>query len=236
MANKNNTGDNNSGNRNSGNRNSGNWNSGDWNSGDWNSGNRNSGDCNSGNCNSGYRNSGYRNSGDWNSGDRNSGDWNSGNRNSGDCNSGNCNSGDWNSGCFNTDEPCARFFNRDSKVKLSEFRQTTAWPDFSDMQPCVWIEESIMTDDEKKEFPTYKTTGGYIKTLAYKEAWAVWKRKTSKENWEKVLALPNFSWEVFTSITGIEIDDSSESKKKVVELREKADELLAQAKALEASL
>ena len=211
-----NSGDWNSGHRNSGHRNSGNRNSGDWNSGDWNSCHRNSGDWNSGDGNSGYGNSGY---------------WNSGNRNSGYGNSGN-----WNSGCFNTDEPLARFFNRESNVKLSEFYNSDAYPDFSEMNPCVWVEESMMTTEEKKEFPSYKTTGGYLKKLEYKDAWGVFWRKTTEENKKKVLSLPNFDASIFKEITGIDVNQNSEAKQKAIELRKKADELLKSAEALETSL
>ena len=196
-----------------------------------NSGDRNSGDRNSGDGNSGYRNSGDVNSGDWNSGDRNSGYGNSGYGNSGDWNSGNRNSG-----CFNTDEPFARFFNRESNVKLSQFRLTSSYPDFSDMSPCVWIEESMMTDAEKKECPTYKTTGGYIKKLEYKDAWGVFWRKTSEENKKKVLALPNFDASIFKEITGIDVEGNSEAKQKAQELEDEATKLLAKARELRESL
>ena len=221
---------------NTGTDNSGYGNSGNWNSGNRNSGYGNSGYGNSGNRNSGDRNSGYGNSGYGNSGDRNSGYGNSGDRNSGYGNSGNWNSGNWNSGCFNTDEPLARFFNRESNVKLSEFCNSDAYPDFSEMNPCVWVEESMMTAEEKKEFPSYKTTGGYIKKLEYKDAWGVFWRKTSDENKKKVLALPNFDASIFKEITGIDVNQNSEAKQKATELRKKADELLKSAEALEASL
>ena len=158
-------------------------------------------------------NTGTDNTGENNSGDRNSGNRNSGDRNSGDRNSGYCNSGDWNSGGFNTVEPDALFFNKPTTIKLSEFVQTSAWPDFYEMNPCVWIESSIMTDKEKTKNPTHETTGGYIKKLSYKDAWAVFWRKTSDENKKKVLALPNFDKIIFREITGIEVDDVKEEPK-----------------------
>jgi len=191
----------------------------------------NTGKDNSGNWNSGNRNSGDWNSGDWNSGYRNSGDWNSGN-----WNSGNWNSGNWNSGIFNTDETYMRAFNKPTTIKLSQFIGSDAYPDFLDMNPCVWVESSIMTAEEKKENPTYETTGGYIKVLSYKDAWTVWKRKCTPENWQKVLALPNFDPQIFEEITGIKVEDNPEAKQKAKQLREKADELLKQATELEQSL
>ena len=228
-----NSGDWNSGNRNSGYRNSGDWNSGNWNSGyrnsgDWNSGNWNSGNCNSGDCNSGYRNSGYRNSGDWNSGNwnsgyrnsgyRNSGDWNSGNRNSGDCNSGDCNSGyrnsgnwnsgdcnsgDWNSGYFNSNEPNARMFNKMTNIKVSEVKI----PDWCRFDLTVWVSHDTASDEEKiKHKREIETSGGFLRSLDYKDAWRLAWNKASVEERKKLFDLPNWNNEVFKEITGIDAE------------------------------
>ena len=156
--------------------------------------------------------------------------------NTGENNSGYGNSGNWNSGAFCTIEPTALFFNKPTTFKLSEFIFSDAWPDFSDMNPCVWIEESMMTDEEKKEYPSHKTTGGYIKKLDYKQAWSIWKRKCSDDNWQKVLNLPNFDADIWKEITGIDVETNDASKKKATELRKKADELLKHATELEQSL
>ena len=149
--------------------------------------------------NTGYYNSGDYNSGNYNSGDRNSGDYNSGNYNSGYRNSGDYNSGDRNSGSFNTDEPTIRMFNKDSGLLSNEID----YPNFYEFYLIRWIEEKDMTKEEKEQHSEYKTTGGYIKKYGYKEAWANFWRDTSEENRQKFLNLPNFSWEIFTSITGI---------------------------------
>lgn len=186
---------------------------------------------NTGTNNTGRSNSGHRNSGDYNSGHRNSGYYNSGYYNSGHCNSGYYNSGD-----FNTNEPKMRLFNRECPYTRTELYAKGMMPDFSGMNPCVWIESSIMTDEEKKANPSHETTGGYIKTLSYKEAWAVWKRKCSKENWEKVLALPNFCPKIFEEITGIKVEDNSEAKQKAQQLEDEAAKLLQHAKELRSSL
>lgn len=93
-----------------------------------------------------------------------------------------------------------------------------------------------MTDDEKKARPSHETTGGYVKKLGYKEAWAVFWRKTSDANKKKVLALPNFDSAIFKEITGIDVSGNEDAKKKAYELRKKADALLKTAEELEASL
>jgi len=189
----NNTGENNKGYSNSGNRNSGYWNSGDWNSGDsnsgnWNSGNRNSGDSNSGNSNSGDSNSGNSNSGDWNSGDSNSGDRNSGNFNS-------------------TTPDTIRCFNKD--VDRETWEQADKPQFIYNVNPNIWVDESDMTDDEKKEFSKFHDRGGYLKTIEYKEAWKIAWDEASEEDKTLLSKLPNFDADVFEEITGINVKESS---------------------------
>ena len=213
-----NSGDWNSGSRNSGSRNSGDCNSGNCNSGDWNSGSRNSGDWNSGNCNSGNCNSGSRNSGDCNSGNCNSGDWNSGNcnsgncnsgsRNSGNCNSGSRNSGSWNSGSrnsgyFNSDEPLVRIFNKETNVS----RNDIDFPSFLYFDLTVWVSHDTATDEEKEEHKEeIETSGGFLKTLGYKEAFRLAWDKASKEEHRQLLELPNWNNEIFKEISGIDAE------------------------------
>ena len=210
--------------------NSGYYNSGDYNSGYYNSGNYNSGDRNSGNYNSGDRNSGNYNSGDRNSGNRNSGYYNSGNYNSGNYNSGNYNSGDRNSGFFNTNEPKMRFFNQDSNTTYSEFSKNRIV--YPDLKICAWVELNDLPKEEQTE--SAKQMGGLLKTLTYKEAWAEYWNRASKEDKEWFKNLPNFSWEIFTEITGIEAEDSKKTEllKKANELIEKANELKSEAERL----
>ena len=194
-----NTGRANTGNRNSGDRNSGNCNSGDCNSGD-----RNSGDCNSGD-----RNSGDCNLGDWNSGDRNSGDCNSGDCNSGDRNSGYCNSGDWNSGLFNSRLAVINLFNKTTNMTMEDIkkRHETAINAilYSDFPLTKWISERDMTEEEKRLNPQYKITGGYLKTLSYKDAWSVMWGNFHKKEKEAIMKLPNFDKDIFEEITGIKL-------------------------------
>ena len=198
-----NSGSCNSGSCNSGNRNSGSCNSGNRNSGSWNSGNRNSGSCNSGSCNSGSWNSGNRNSGSCNSGDSNSGSWNSGSCNSGDRNSGSWNSGSWNSGFFNSDEPNIRMFNKDTNLKRGDIN-IPSWCYFS---LTVWVSHDTATEEEKEKYKReIETSGGYLKTLEYKEAWKLAWSKASKEEHKQLLKLPNWNNKVFIEITGIDAE------------------------------
>lgn len=142
-------------------------------------------------------NSGNSNSGDSNSGNWNTGNWNTGNSNSGNSNSGNWNSGDMNSGYFNSmnpneilvfNKPCSIYkWDRADKPKFIYFDLT------------FWI-------NEKRNFPNYKTAGGYLKKLTYKEAWTNAYKSATKKDIELLKALPNFDPDVFEEISGIRID------------------------------
>ncbi len=209
-----NSGNWNSGNRNSGYSNSGNWNSGNWNSGNWNSGNSNSGDSNSGNWNSGYRNSG-----NWNSGNRNSGNWNSGNWNSGDSNSGYRNSGNWNSGNWNSGDsnsgyrnsgvfctdsnPKVWIFDQPTNMTVKEWEQSDVRKLMTNIDLTIFIQSDIMSEQEKQEYPNHETTGGYLKTITIKEAWANFWGNLSENHRQLFLDLPNFDADKFEEITGI---------------------------------
>jgi len=198
-----NSGDCNSGNSNSGNSNSGNRNSGDMNSGYMNSGDRNSGDMNSGDRNSGDMNSGYMNSGDMNSGYMNSGYMNSGYMNSGDRNSGNWNSGDRNSGYLNTDEPFIRIFGKETQFKFSDINKNIIFPEYFCFNLTEFVDVSEMTEEEKKSYPHYSVTNGFLRVWDYKEAWKISFEKTTKKDVALTLNIPNFDYMMFEKISGI---------------------------------
>lgn len=207
-----NTGENNSGDRNSGDRNSGDLNSGNLNSGDLNSSDRNSGNRNSGDWNSGDRNSSDRNSGDWNSGYWNSGDRNSGNWNSGNLNSGYGNSTDRESGIFCSELGKVRMFNKPTDLTWDKIDH----PSFNEFYLNKWIDESEMTEEEKKDHPQFSVRKGYLKTYEWKEAWSNFWKDTSEKNRQKFLNLPNFDPKVFEEITGIKVGEQSLSGKEVI--------------------
>ena len=175
------------------------------NSGNWNSGSRNSG-----NCNSGSRNSGNCNSGNWNSGNCNSGNWNSGRRNSG-----NWNSGSRNSGYFNSDTPFVRMFNKETDKRFDEIE----FPKFLFFDLTVWVSHDTATDKEKelhkREFKTY---GGFLKTLDYKEAFRLAWDKADKEEHKKLLTLPNWNNEIFREISGIDAEAEIAKEAEDIEL------------------
>ena len=170
-----------------------------------NSGNYNSGDHNSGDCNSGDNNLGDNNSGDYNSGNRNSGYSNSGNRNSGDNNSGDCNSGNYNSGLFNTKEHNMYCFDILSDMKRDDWEYHPARYASFKFNLISFIGFDVMTEEEKKNFPEYKTIGGYLKTNDYKTACEIWWGKLNQKEKDSFKTLPNFNADIFYEITGIRI-------------------------------
>ena len=170
------------------------FNSGNYNSGDNNSGNYNSGDYNSGNYNSGDYNSGNYNSGHYNSGDRNSGNYNSGDRNSG-----NYNSGCHNSGFFNTDSPKVRLFDKDTDLDWNS--KTIIKLRSLNLKPILqWVPKSLMSEEEKNDHPSHKTTGGYLKNTG-KQCWD----SLTEEDKEFILSLPGYDDKIFKEITGISL-------------------------------
>ena len=144
---------------------------------------------------------GLENTGDWNTGNRNTGDWNTG-----DWNTGDCNTVDFSNGVFCTKEDTIKIFDKESNMTLSEWRESRArriiaW----NMETTVWIYQSNMTEQEKAQYPSYKTTGGYLKVFTYSEAWKnLWNSITDEEK-QEIINIPNFDKNKFKEITGIEI-------------------------------
>ena len=220
-----NTGDRNTGNRNTGDYNTGNWNTGDYNTGNRNTGNRNTGNYNTGNRNTGNRNTGDYNTGDYNTGNRNTGDWNTGEYNTGDCNTGEYNTGDcntgnrntgnwntgdyntssFNTGCFNTKERSIFLFDKSSDWSYKDWLYSEAQHLLNQMQKNVveWISPDDMTDEEKAAYPTYETTGGYLKVLDESECSQIWWEGLNEKQKEVIRGIPNFNKEIFEQITGI---------------------------------
>ena len=64
-----------------------------------------------------------------------------------------------------------------------------------------------MTDKEKEENPTYKTTGGYLKVLDESESAQIWWDGLEDEDKNTVKLIPNFDAEKFEKCTGIKVGD-----------------------------
>ena len=125
-------------------------------------------------------------------------------RNSGNRNSGYGNSGDGNSGFFNTVRPTQVLFDKDSGLAFESETIQKLIRIINNIKPIlVWIPEEKMNDEEKEKNPSHKTTGGYLKNRGYKYAWQRGWLKFTQEEKDFIKSLPNFSVEIFESITGI---------------------------------
>jgi len=197
------------------NPNTGNYNTGDYNTGDYNTGNRNTGYRNTGHMNTGYCNTGYRNTGKYNTGYSNTGDKNAGDRNTGYRNTGHHNTGHSNTGNWNSCNDETGYFNTTTSDTVRVFNQTISrceWdqaylPNFLYFNLTEWVEESDMTDDEKKDHPEYKKMGGYLKSYKYKEAFKKSWDEADLEDRERVQDIPGFDPDVFYEISGIDLRD-----------------------------
>lgn len=121
----------------------------------------------------------------------NTGYWNTGDRNTGNGNTGYMNSV--------SPEDCL-IFNKSSTHTLWENAKKPEWI-YCNL--TRWIVESDMSDKEKEAYPSYATTGGYLKcysslTHAYIEAW----EKADEADRAFTRKLPNFDEAVFEEVFG----------------------------------
>ena len=188
-----NTGNRNTGNRNTGDWNTGNWNTGDCNTGDWNTGNRNTGDCNTGDCNTG--------------------NWNTGNRNTGNRNTGDWNLSSFNTGCFMTEEQKIMLFDKPTDWTYRDWINSDARYALTNIPKNVveWVSSYDITDEEKEKYPTYETTGGYLKVLDESESAQIWWDGLTDGSKDIIKSLPNFDAEIFRKCTGIKVESEDKS-------------------------
>jgi len=184
-------------------------NTGSSNTGDSNTGYRNTGDSNTGYRNTGDWNTGSRNTGDSNTGDSNTGDWNTGDWNTGYSNTGYSNTGDRNTGAFcTTTNPKIEMFNKPSDWTTADFLNSKAYSIMCQgLIPNIWIDSDSMTDEEKAMYPQHTTTGGYLKSISLKEAWANMWPNLNADAQKAFTILPNFCPSIFEEITGIKISN-----------------------------
>lgn len=158
-------------------------------------GKANTGDCNTGDCNTGNRNTGNRNTGDFNTGDWNTGDWNFTNSST---------------GCFCTEEQHIKMFDKETNWTIDDWYRSNGYDTMSNCpkktEVVEWIEEERMSEQEKEDNPTYKTTGGYLRvTEEYSDRQAWWDDLDDTSKYD-VYNLPNFDAEKFYKCTGIRVD------------------------------
>lgn len=138
--------------------------------------------------------------GDCNTGDWNTGYWNAGNRNTGYC---------------NTVSPLLTLaFNQECTFEQWENAEKPSWLYFSLVN---WVIEENMTDQEKEDNHTYKTTGGYLKKYSYHEAAKLSWDSVDDDDRLKTYNLPNFDADIAQEIFGIDfkswIDEYNQTQK-----------------------
>ena len=85
-----------------------------------------------------------------------------------------------------------------------EFKESRVYELLCQVDTKMWVPSSHMTDDEKTKYPSHTTAEGYLKDIPFKEAFGnKWHNWTASSK-QAFYNLPNFSWEIFTEITGVE--------------------------------
>ncbi len=170
----------------------------------------------------GYRSTGNRSTGNGSTGNWSTGDWSTGNGSTGNWSISNYSTGHFSTedysgyGAFN--RPCSKE-DWDNAVK----------PSFLFFNLTQWVPSEGMVEEEKTLHPCSEVT---VKALDYKEAFSDAYRKASQEEKELLLKLPNFDPLVFLEISGIDVRVDQVKEDKRASLIKKAEELLAEAKAL----
>ena len=60
-----------------------------------------------------------------------------------------------------------------------------------------------MTDQEKTDYPSYETTGGYLKRCDISKVYQEWWDRLSGDEKQCIKEIPNFDAKKFEMITGI---------------------------------
>ena len=166
-------------------------------------GNRSTGDFSTGNRSTGNRSTGHCSTGDFSTGDFSTGCCSTGYRSTGNYSTGNWSVSDHSTGHFSTiDDTGFSVFNK--PCTRGEWDKHDK-PDFFYFCLTEWIESAKMSENEKNDNPSHTTTGGYLKTHEYKDAWRIaWDGADQSER-KKTLDLPNFDADIFLEITGIDV-------------------------------
>ena len=64
--------------------------------------------------------------------------------------------------------------------------------------------QKVMSDEEKADNPSHKTTGGYLKVLDESECGQIWWNNLDDKKRNTIMDLPNFDAKIFKECTGIE--------------------------------
>lgn len=123
-------------------------------------------------------------------------------------NTGYFNTGYYNTGCFNTKNSKIKMFNKDSDITYMDWLNSEARSimDRICFNTVEWIAESGMTEEEKEKYPSYETTGGYLRKRDTSECYKEWWEDLTDEEKDIIKDIPNFDVDIFKEITGIDVE------------------------------
>lgn len=90
-------------------------------------------------------------------------------------------------------------------MKVRDWENHPAYSLMRNIDPTIFVQSEIMTDQEKENHPKHENIGGYLKTISLKEAWANFWHNLKKQDKQHFITLENFDTEVFEEITGVKI-------------------------------
>ena len=195
------------------NNNTGHKSTGDWSTGDRSTADRSTGHQSTGYGSTGDQSTGYGSTGDQSTGDRSTGDQSTGYGSTGYGSAGYRSTGNWSISSYSTGH-----FSTEDYAGFGAFNKTCTpdeWanayrPDWLYFHLTEWVSDSGMSDQEKEDNPSYKTTGGYLRVYGYQEAFQKSYNAANREEQLKIKELPNFDADVFFEISGIRIDAETE--------------------------
>ena len=183
-------------------------NTGNQSTGDGSTGNFSTGNFSTGNFSTGNQSTGYRSTGNESTGDQSTGDQSTGNGSTGDQSTGNWSISSYSTGHFSTEDYAG--FGAFNKPCTPDEWANADKPDWLYFHPTEWVETDNMSDQEKEDNPSYKTTDGYLNVYGYQEAFKKSYNEATREEQLKIKELPNFDADVFFTISGIRIDAETE--------------------------
>jgi hypothetical protein len=93
-------------------------------------------------------------------------------------------------------------------MTFSEWRNTKAFSIMNNnLDITIFVQSSVMSEQEKKDYPKHETTGGYLKTITLKEAWKNMWGNLTQDAKSAFTSLPNFNAEKFLEITGVDVNE-----------------------------
>lgn len=90
-------------------------------------------------------------------------------------------------------------------MKVRDWENHPAYSLMRNIDPTIFVQSEIMTDQEKENHPKHETIGGYLKTIPLKEAWANFWHNLKEKDKQHFTTLENFDAVVFEEITGVKI-------------------------------